>query len=238
MLTEQVPPGAKKPVVQLLTLPTSPSFQPHRSLRPFTVYTLEQIRQHCRSLSPTNRFMYQLSSISRKREQLQKSYEGLNQNQPDRVVEVADYSLYSVSRSCGGSHTVTSFNQRQRSSVQHSSQQSRLLAQLDDTLGQSEEVDIVGLDGHIYKGRLNASPSKNAETKLPTIASRDGSSRSRSRPRSSPSPRDSAPSSGLRRPSPPSGCCSSGRDWPVSPLGCASQSSLVPMSVNAAESST
>ncbi|KAK7938746.1 hypothetical protein WMY93_002072 [Mugilogobius chulae] len=194
------------PGPQLLTLPASPGFQPHRSLRPFTVYTLEQIRQHCRS---------------------------------ERVLEVADYSLYSVSRSCGGSHTLTSFNQRQRSAHQQNSQQGRMLAQLDDTLGQSEEVDIVGLDGHIYKGRLNSSLSRHAETKLPTIASRDGSSRSRSRPRSSPSPRDSAPSPGLQRPSPcpPSGSCSSGRDWPVSPLGCPSQSSVVPMSVNAAAGS-
>ncbi|XP_055079750.1 glutamine-rich protein 2 [Periophthalmus magnuspinnatus] len=165
------------PGPQLLTLPASPSFQPHRSLRPFTVYMLEQIRQHCRS---------------------------------ERVVEVADYSLYSVSRSCGGSHTVTSFNQRQRSTVQHSSQQSRLLAQIDDTFGQSVEVDILGVDGNIYKGRLNATPSKNMETKLPTIASKDGSYRSRGRPRSSPSPRESAPSSGLQRPSPPSGMITHG----------------------------
>ncbi|XP_072298393.1 uncharacterized protein [Eucyclogobius newberryi] len=102
------------PGPQLLTLPASPGFQPHRSLRPFTVYTLEQIRQHYRS---------------------------------ERVLEVADYSLYSVSRSCGGSHTLTSFNQRHRSALQHGTlQQNRSPTQLDDSLGQVARSKIYHCD--------------------------------------------------------------------------------------------
>uniref|UniRef100_A0AAV2KCL2 DUF4795 domain-containing protein n=1 Tax=Knipowitschia caucasica TaxID=637954 RepID=A0AAV2KCL2_KNICA len=227
----------QSPGPQLMTLPASPSLPPNRSLRPFTVYTLEQIRQHYKSLTPgTNSFTNKLSNCSRRIAQLEKScantsrrlenlredQRGQNQERTDRGAEAVDYSLYSVSRSCGGSHTVTPFTQRHRNAIQPPSQQRAP----QDPLGLSEEVDIVGLDGHIYKGRLNTSPNRDKDTKLPTITSRDGSCGSSGRPPSSRAPRAVSP--GLRRPSPPSGSGSLARGWSVSPLGCVSQGSTVP----------
>lgn len=38
----------------------------------------------------------------------------------------------------------------------------------------SEEVCLVGVDGKIYKGRLNPAETRNAETKLPPISTKDG----------------------------------------------------------------
>ncbi|KAM9744992.1 uncharacterized protein ACNS7B_009495 [Menidia menidia] len=93
-----------------------------------------------------------------------------------------------------------------------------------------QEVDIVGLDGHIYKGRLNAPPLRSTETKLPTISSRDGSGRTKERARGS-APQRPAPSpeAGLSTPaplSPRSASSGSGRDW--SALGCPSQGATPP----------
>nr|XP_043906059.1 uncharacterized protein C16orf96 homolog isoform X2 [Solea senegalensis] len=126
------------PGPHLVALPSTPGFPSHRSMRPFTVYALEQFRHNNRS---------------------------------DHVPELPDYCHLVVSRSCGGSHTVTSANQR-RSGVQ--STKSHALPDV-DVLIPSEEVDIIGLDGHIYRGRLNAPSIRNTETKLPTIFTKDGS---------------------------------------------------------------
>ncbi|XP_062421777.1 glutamine-rich protein 2 isoform X2 [Pungitius pungitius] len=110
----------------------SPSHQP---VRPFTVYTQEQFRHHCRS---------------------------------QRVSEGTECSRLSVPRSCGGSHTLTSAKEL-RSILQPGKQHV-----------QSEEVDIIGLDGHVYKGRLNTA-SRNPETKLPTIFTKDGKTKDKAK---------------------------------------------------------
>ncbi|XP_041813866.1 glutamine-rich protein 2-like [Chelmon rostratus] len=195
----------------LVKLPSSSGFPAHRSIRPFTVYSLEQFRQHYRS---------------------------------ERISQLTDYSHLTVSRSCGGSHTVTSAGQRRTGpqSMKHHGHTEV------DGLIQSEEVDIVGLDGHIYKGRLNASAMRNTESKLPTISTKDGLCKTKDKAKSSPSNKPAAsPEAGHAAPlhhhhSAKSGQCSrsasgsSGRDWPVSTLGCTSQSSVAQASA-AADSS-
>ncbi|XP_068193658.1 uncharacterized protein [Antennarius striatus] len=189
------------PGPQVVTLPSSPGFPAHKSIRPFTVYALEQFRQHYRS---------------------------------ERLPEPADYSHVTITRSCGGSHTITPAGQR-RSGLQSMKHQTEV-----DGTTQSEEIDIIGLDGHIYKGRLNAPVLKNAETKLPTIPSKDGSSKAKDRNKSyKPAASPEAGLSGLHPISAKSAHCSrsasssSGRDWPVSALGCTSHSSFTQASAAA-----
>ncbi|XP_047427693.1 glutamine-rich protein 2 isoform X2 [Mugil cephalus] len=195
------------PGPQLVTLPSTPAFPSHKSIRPFTVYALEQLRQHYRN---------------------------------ERMSELTDYGYPVLSRSCGGSHTNTSVTQR-RSGLQHTKQHAEV-----DGVIQSEEVDIVGLDGHIYKGRLNVPTVKSTETKLPTISTKDGMCKTKDKAKCPSSYRPAAsPEMGHNSPLPyahsaKSAQCSrsasscSGRDWPVSALGCTSQSSVTPGSAAAA----
>ncbi|CAB1424387.1 unnamed protein product [Pleuronectes platessa] len=187
----------------VVTLPSTPAFPSHKSIRPFTVYALEQVRQHYRS---------------------------------ERFTEVTDYSHMTL-RSCGGGHTVTSANQRRSGlpTMKHHSQPEG------DGGIQSEEVDILGMDGHIYRGRLNGPNIRGTETKLPTIPTRDGL-RTRDGTRSSPSHKAAAsPEGGDNTAAPPSGrsrsaSSSSTRDWRLSTLGCSSQSSVsAPRSSEAAD---
>uniref|UniRef100_A0A4W4HFI8 DUF4795 domain-containing protein n=1 Tax=Electrophorus electricus TaxID=8005 RepID=A0A4W4HFI8_ELEEL len=64
----------------------------------------------------------------------------------ERIPEMTEYGYLALSRSCGGSHTLT-FANRRYSRLQHITH----LIQTEE----DKEVDILGLDGHIYKGRLN-----------------------------------------------------------------------------------
>ncbi|XP_078125680.1 glutamine-rich protein 2 [Sander vitreus] len=199
------------PGQHLAKQPSTPGFPSHKSIRPFTVYALEQFRQHYRS---------------------------------ERLSEMTDYSHLAASRSCGGSHTVTLAGQR-RPVLQYMKHNPQTEV---DAVIPSEEVDIIGLDGHIYKGRLNASTIRNTETKLPTISTKDGMCKTKDKtkcasshkPASSPElghgppvyPPHSAKSTQCSR----STSSSSGRDWPVSALGCTSQLGSVSPASAAAES--
>ncbi|XP_076838937.1 glutamine-rich protein 2-like [Brachyhypopomus gauderio] len=85
-------------------------------------------------------------------------------NRSQRVTERADYGYLPISRSCGGRHTLTSPTQR----YSRLRCITRMTQTEDDHLVQPEEVDILGLDGHIYKGRLNSRAVETVESRLLT----------------------------------------------------------------------
>nr|XP_020443579.1 glutamine-rich protein 2-like [Monopterus albus] len=188
----------------LVILPSTPGFPSHKSIRPYAVYSLEQLRQHYRS---------------------------------KRIPERTDYGHMAVSRSCGGSHTITSASQRQwRTGLQYMKHHNQTEV---DSLVQSEEVDLIGLDGNVYRGRLNATDNRNSKTELPPISTKQRC-KTKDKARCSSSHKAAAsPEVGHHPPSATSAQYShsassiSGRDWPVSALGCTSQ-----CSITAAESST
>nr|XP_008102584.1 PREDICTED: glutamine-rich protein 2 isoform X2 [Anolis carolinensis] len=90
-----------------------------------------------------------------------------------KLPEMTDFSYLSVPRHCGGSHTLTypyrrygRFQQLAQCMPPIQADESAMLAMM-----KHEEVDILGLDGHIYKGRM--------ETQLPSL--KDGFLRSRNK---------------------------------------------------------
>ncbi|XP_059734613.1 glutamine-rich protein 2 isoform X2 [Bos taurus] len=79
-----------------------------------------------------------------------------------RLPDMADYSYSSAPRPCGGSHTLTYPYRRIR--LQHLSQGLYPTEEIQIAM-KHDEVDILGLDGHIYKGRM--------ETRLPDLLNKD-----------------------------------------------------------------
>ncbi|XP_078808032.1 glutamine-rich protein 2 isoform X5 [Oryzias latipes] len=154
------------------------------------------------------------------------------QYRSERIPELVEYGRMLMSRNCGGSHTSTSTLPR-RSCPPHAKLHG--LAEADGA-GQSE-VDIIGEDGRLYRGRLDL---RSPDSKLPTIAPKDGAHRTKDRAKSSaslrpvPSPEGGQtspveqPAHSARSPqfSRSASSCS-GRDWPVSALGCCTPQSSI-----------
>ncbi|XP_053231976.1 glutamine-rich protein 2 isoform X2 [Podarcis raffonei] len=96
-------------------------------------------------------------------------------NRSDRLADMSDFSYISVPRHCGGSHTLT-YPYRRYGRLQQFAQ-SMAPVQPDENamlaVMKHEEVDILGLDGHIYKGRMDA--------QLPSITGKDGVLRPRNK---------------------------------------------------------
>uniref|UniRef100_A0ACB8EKV3 Uncharacterized protein n=1 Tax=Sphaerodactylus townsendi TaxID=933632 RepID=A0ACB8EKV3_9SAUR len=85
----------------------------------------------------------------------------------DKTPEMTDYSYISVPRHCGGSHTLT-YPYRRSGRLQQLAQCMAPMHPEENALVsmmKHEEVDILGLDGHIYKGRM--------ETQLPYITPKE-----------------------------------------------------------------
>uniref|UniRef100_A0A8C0WQ68 DUF4795 domain-containing protein n=1 Tax=Castor canadensis TaxID=51338 RepID=A0A8C0WQ68_CASCN len=176
--------------------PVGPALPGHRSIRPYTVFELEQIRQQSQNLklgstfprgdlSLMERSVGCLRSMHSKMlmdiEKVQIHFGGsvkassqmirellqaqcLSHPCYKRVPESADYTYSTVPRRCGGSHTLTYPYRRNR--LQHMPQGLSPLEDIQIAM-KHDEVDILGLDGHIYKGRM--------DTRLPGILNKDTS---------------------------------------------------------------
>ncbi|XP_073712943.1 uncharacterized protein [Misgurnus anguillicaudatus] len=152
----------------------------------------------------------------------------------ERIPEMADYSY--LARNCGGSHTLTYPHNRRYTRLQHithviqTEEESRPVPSAPYT--QPEEVDILGLDGQVYKGRMNGRAVKVSESRLPTISPREGNYKSKDKINRSQSQRSCGVNSGRGSPARPqsakthqirSASSSSMRDRPMSSMGCLSQ---------------
>ncbi|XP_073801341.1 uncharacterized protein isoform X7 [Danio rerio] len=233
------------PGQHLMSLPSAPGLPSHKSSRPYTVYELEQVRQHCRSMAQgeCKHIDAQLSQCPTSRTE-QHSYRrpvpqqfslgpvrrsSRSQSRHERIPEMADYSY--LSRSCGGSHTLT-YPSRRYTRLQHithliqSQEESRPVST--GPPAQAAEVNILGLNGQVYKGRMNSRAVRLPESRLPNISPREGQWRSREKTSSrGPSQRSSAasparPHSAMTKAS-RSASSSLVRDRPTSSMGCLSQ---------------
>ncbi|XP_032995293.1 glutamine-rich protein 2 isoform X2 [Lacerta agilis] len=93
----------------------------------------------------------------------------------DRLADMSDFSYISVPRHCGGSHTLT-YPYRRYGRLQQFAQSMAPVQPEENAMlavMKHEEVDILGLDGHIYKGRM--------DTQLPSITGKDGILRPRNK---------------------------------------------------------
>uniref|UniRef100_A0A673V8S6 DUF4795 domain-containing protein n=1 Tax=Suricata suricatta TaxID=37032 RepID=A0A673V8S6_SURSU len=183
-------PGQMIPVI-----PMGPGLPGHCSTRPYMVFELEQIRQQSRNLklgcttfhrgdfAGTERSVGRLRTMHSRMlmdiEKVRVHFGGsvkvnsqmihellqapcLSSPCHKRVPNAANYTYSSMPRHCGGSHTLTYPYLRTR--LQHLSQGLCPTEEMQIAV-KHEEVDILGLDGHVYKGRV--------DTRLPGILTKD-----------------------------------------------------------------
>ncbi|XP_026557487.1 glutamine-rich protein 2 [Pseudonaja textilis] len=152
------------PGVRFDALEKSASLNKLRRIHSKMLMDIQKVQSHYGGAARVNAQMI--------REALQSQYLG---SSPfgKRLPEMADISYMSVPRHCGGSHTLTHPFRRSMKLQQFSqsmpsvpSDESTMLATM-----KHEEVDILGLDGHIYKGRM--------DTHLPSITGKECKTRSK-----------------------------------------------------------
>ncbi|XP_018883729.3 glutamine-rich protein 2 isoform X2 [Gorilla gorilla gorilla] len=180
--------------------PAGPGLPGHHSIRPYTVFELEQVRQHSRNLKlgsafPRGDLAQMEQSVGRLRSMHSKMLMNIEKVQIHlggstkassqiirellhaqclgspcykRVTDMADYTYSTVPRRCGGSHTLTYPYHRSR--PQHLPRGLYPTEEIQIAM-KHDEVDILGLDGHIYKGRM--------DTRLPGILRKDSSGTSK-----------------------------------------------------------
>ncbi|KAG1935525.1 glutamine-rich protein [Pimephales promelas] len=215
------------------TLPSAPGLPSHRSSRPYSVYELEQMRQHCRrqidqepsqfptSRTPNSLRLPELSRTGYRPTSGPGKRSSRTPSKPERIPEMADYSY--LARSCGGSHTLT-YPSRRYTRIQHfthliqSDEESRPVSSGPPT--QAEEANIMGLNGQVYKGRMNSRAVRLSETRLPTISPREGNWKSKDKVSRSQSQRSSGSAKTQHSHSASS---NSVRDRPPSSVDCLSQ---------------
>lgn len=124
-----------------------------KSIRPVTTFELQHIRQHMQQSWLTgNKDRYDLA---RNKDKLQKELFSL--------CEVENFSeLASQARSCGGGHTSVVQEQRNHGSPPMFYREEYTTFQHTDQ--QKYETNVMGRDGHVYKGRIQSGRASSGNT--------------------------------------------------------------------------
>ncbi|XP_064621975.1 glutamine-rich protein 2-like isoform X5 [Lineus longissimus] len=164
------------PQLPIPALPGQPGLPGTRSARPYTTFELEQIRQQAKlhgHVKPPSRPKESGTNFERalkerrlaQSKKVERDYraflvhyakelKGLSFTGPEAA------ELYATNRACGGTHTMTYPHRR----ITRLTQLATLFHEEEPTPAFKEEQDILGADGHIYKGRM-----EDQFTKFPTV---------------------------------------------------------------------
>ncbi|ELT99028.1 hypothetical protein CAPTEDRAFT_227426 [Capitella teleta] len=115
-----------------------------RTSRPYTTFELDQIRQHSKSTPMPDIAMSTAARFH---------FTDSEHMVPEGQTEVVD--LYATARACGGGHTLTHPHLRLTKTAQVNNLFREEEAPPPPPLLHREEADIQGVDGHIYRGRVD-----------------------------------------------------------------------------------